>query len=88
MLSRAGKITVIKTVHNSLPTYYMGIFKMPKMVAKKIIQLQKTFLWSSAEKGRGMAMVRWKIIQKPKEFGGVDVGDLLIKNATLLFKWL
>ena len=31
----------------------------------------------------------WDIIRKPKDMGGLDVSDLVIKNAALLFKcWL
>ena len=28
----------------------------------------------------------WDIMQKPKDMGGLGVGDLIIKNAALLFK--
>lgn len=34
-----------------------------------------------------MATVSWKQIQLPKEAGGLGVGDLLLKNTTMLFKW-
>jgi len=27
------------------------------------------------------------VVQRPKEKGGLGVGDLLLKNAALLFKW-
>lgn len=44
-ISKAGKIVFIKSVLNSLPLYYFGLFKMPKMVAKKIISLQSNFFF-------------------------------------------
>ena len=31
--------------------------------------------------------MKWEIIQRPKKFGGLGVGDLVIKNTALLFKW-
>ena len=34
----------------------------------------------------GIPIVKWSQIQRPKE-GSLEVGDLLIKNATMLFKW-
>jgi len=34
-----------------------------------------------------MALVKWEVVQLPKEYGGLGAGDLVIKNAALLFKW-
>ena len=32
-------------------------------------------------------MVKWTIVQRPKDQGGLGVGDLVLNNAALLFKW-
>ena len=37
--------------------------------------------------GKGMASISWRQIQLPKEVRGLGVGDLIIKNVALLFKW-
>ena len=87
LLSRAGRLTLIKAVLNNLPMYYLGIFKMPKLVAKKIISLQSKFFWGSKENGRNLPLISWEVIQRPKKFGGLGVGNLVLKNAALLFKW-
>jgi len=60
---------------------------MPKRVAKEIIRLQRRFLWSGSSEKRFSALVKWDIVQRPKKQGGLGVGDLLIRNAALLFKW-
>ena len=39
LLSKVGRLVLIKIVLNSLPIYYLGPFKMPKVVARKIISL-------------------------------------------------
>lgn len=31
--------------------------------------------------------MKWELIQRPRELGGLGVGDVIIKNAALLFKW-
>ena len=59
LLSQAGKLVLIKTVLNSLPIFYLGLFKMPKSVAKKIISLQSRFFWSKGNGKRGLVSVSW-----------------------------
>ncbi|XP_029146965.1 uncharacterized protein [Arachis hypogaea] len=71
----------------SLPVYYLNLFKMPKAVAEKLISLQRRFLWSSEEGRTGMALVRWDVVQAPKKLGGLGVGDAMVRNTALLFKW-
>ncbi|XP_016168620.1 uncharacterized protein LOC107611179 [Arachis ipaensis] len=45
VLNKAGKLVLIKSVLNSLPVYYLSLFKMPKVVAEKLISLQRRGLW-------------------------------------------
>ena len=88
ILSRAGRLTLIKSVLNSLPVYYLSMFKMPKSVALKIVRLQRRFFWGGSCRDKfGSPMVNWSHIQLPKELGGLGVGNILHKNLILLFKW-
>jgi len=86
-LSRPGKLVLIKAVINSLPIYYLSLFKMPKKVADMINKIQRRFLWSGSNGNRISALVKWEVVQRPKAQGGLGVGDILLKNAALLFKW-
>ena len=67
--------------------FYLGIFRMPKKVAQKIISLQTSFFWGANDRGRTFPSVKWDVIQRPKTMGGLGVGDIVIRNATMLFKW-
>jgi len=60
---------------------------MLKKVASEVIQIQRTFLWGGEKEGRFSPLVKWQVIQKPKWAGGLGVGDLMLQNAALLFKW-
>jgi len=86
-LSRAGRVVLIKAVLNSLPLYYMSLFRMPKKVASEINRLQRRFLWSGSKEGKFNPLVRWDTVQASKSRGGLGVGDLTLKNESLLFKW-
>ncbi|XP_057755995.1 uncharacterized protein LOC130975187 [Arachis stenosperma] len=46
---------------------------MPKAVADKIIALQRKFIWCKED--------------NPKESWGLGVGDAVLRNTALLFKW-
>ena len=88
ILSRAGRLTLIKSVLNSLPVYYMSMFKLPKSVAQEIVGLQRKFFWSgSTGEKPGCPRIRWSDIELPKEMGGLGVGNIMHKNLILLFKW-
>jgi len=86
-ISRAGRVVLIKVVLNSLPIYYLSLFKLRTKVAQEINKLQRRFLWSGQKNGRYNALVKWEILQKSKEKGGLGVTDCTLKNAALLFKW-
>jgi len=86
-ISRAGRVVLIKAVLQSLPLYYLSLFKLPSKVAQEINKIQRRFLWNGQKQGRYNALVKWDVIQKPKQMGGLGVSDCTLKNAALLFKW-
>ncbi|XP_057733897.1 uncharacterized protein LOC130949089 [Arachis stenosperma] len=47
----------------------------------------RRFLWSKEDGRTGMALVRWEVVQAPKKFGGLGVGDAMLRNTAFLFKW-
>ena len=88
ILSKAGRLTLIKSVLNSLPIYYMSMFKMPKAIALKIEKLQRSFFWGGSSGVKmGCPRIKWSDIQLAKELGGLGVGNIMHKNMILLFKW-
>lgn len=43
LLSKAGRVQLIKSALNSLPIYYLSIFKFPESVAQRISSLPSSF---------------------------------------------
>ncbi|XP_057723921.1 uncharacterized protein LOC130939873 [Arachis stenosperma] len=62
VLNKVGKLVLITSVLNSLPVYYLSLYKMPKAVAEKLISLQKSFLWSKEDGRNSMVLVRWNLV--------------------------
>ncbi|QHO07736.1 uncharacterized protein DS421_14g466350 [Arachis hypogaea] len=44
ILNKPRKLVLIKSILNSLPVYYLSLFKIPRVVAEKLISLQRMFL--------------------------------------------
>ncbi|XP_072088157.1 uncharacterized protein [Arachis hypogaea] len=86
-LNKVGKLVLIKSILNSLPIYYLSLYKMSKTVAEKLSLLQRQFLWSNEDGKVGMPLVRWEVVMAPRKAGGFGVGDAVIRNTALLFKW-
>ena len=87
LLSGVGRLTLIKSVLNNLPVYFMSMFKTPQKVAIRIVKLQRRFFWGGINgDNRRCPMVAWQDIELPKEMGGLGVGNIMHKNLILLFK--
>ncbi|KAK3222085.1 hypothetical protein Dsin_009110 [Dipteronia sinensis] len=51
VLNKGGRLTLIKAVISSIPSYYMSVFKMPVGVAEVIEKLQREFFLSLMARG-------------------------------------
>lgn len=76
LLSFAGKITLIKSVILSIPTYYLAGCKLPMAVINKIERLIRNFLWSKDDHSHHYHLIIWKQISKAKDEGGLGLFHL------------
>lgn len=86
-LSLGGRIVLLNSVLNAIPIFYLSFFKMPVGVVKKVVRIQREFLWGGTEGGRKISWVSWKVVCQPKEVGGLGVRDVSLVNLSLLAKW-
>ena len=84
MLSRAGKEVLIKAVIQALPTYLMGVYKIPATIIKSIHSAMARFWWGSKGTERKMHWLSWEKMCKPKCMGGMGFKDLSVFNDALL----
>ncbi|KAG5604746.1 hypothetical protein H5410_026238 [Solanum commersonii] len=59
-LSWGGRLTLINSVINALPSYMMSIFPMPSNVSKSIDALRRNFLWQGSEDKKKFHLVKWE----------------------------
>lgn len=59
-MSLGGRITLINSVLNSLPIYYLSFLRMPRKVLKILVRLQRDFLWGGSVEKRKISWVRWE----------------------------
>ncbi|WJZ91182.1 hypothetical protein VitviT2T_010279 [Vitis vinifera] len=87
-LSLGGRITLIQSSLSHIPSYFLSLFKIPASIASKIEKLQKDFLWSGAGEGKKDHLIRWDVVSRPKELGGLGFGKTSLRNIALFGKWL
>ena len=83
-LSKDGRLTLLKSMPSSLPTYLLSLFTTPTHVANKIKKLQRDFLWG----GSKTHLLGWDKLCMPIANGGLGIRKLTTFNKALLGKWL
>ncbi|XP_042990668.1 uncharacterized protein LOC122317666 [Carya illinoinensis] len=86
LLSQAGKETLIKAVIQAIPTYSMGIFKLPRQLLIELNKQVRGFWWGQQEKEHKIHWVSWKQMIKSKRSGGFGMRDFEFFNRALLAK--
>ena len=67
LLSRSGRLVLLKSVLAAIPIYYMSIFRMPAGVRRRLEKTMRSFFWRSSwpEISRGAALVAWTTVCQP-----------------------
>jgi hypothetical protein len=75
-VSLGGRVVLINSVLASIPTFYMSYMRMPECVWKKIVAIQRNFLWGGAREGNKISWVKWSDVCRPKECGRLGIKNL------------
>ena len=75
-----GRVTLIDSVLDSLPTYVMSLFPIPGKVVKALDSLRRNFLWQGNKIEKSYNLVKWTAVQQSKRYGGLGVGNLKVHN--------
>ena len=83
-LSAGGKEVLIKSVAQSIPTYFMACFILPRGLCEHINGLLRKFWWGNKRGERKTAWMSWNTMCKPKFMGGMGFRDIELFNLALL----
>ncbi|XP_074372587.1 uncharacterized protein LOC141713189 [Apium graveolens] len=87
LLSRAGKLVLLKNVVQSIPAYAMSCFLMPKSLCQEIHRVMNSFWWQSkAAIRKGIRWLGWNKMCTSKNDGGLGFRDIFGFNIALLSK--
>ncbi|XP_071713233.1 uncharacterized protein [Rutidosis leptorrhynchoides] len=86
-MSFGGRLTLVKSVLNSLPLYYFSLFHAPPCVIKKLECVRRSFFWGGSGNNSKISWVKWEETILPFQEGGLNLGTLKSKNMALIGKW-
>jgi hypothetical protein len=85
LLSQAARTTLVKSVANTIPTYVMSLFHLPKNLCSSINAGLRKFWWGfPQDKKYCLSLLSWDSICKPKSLGGLGVRSMASLNKALL----
>jgi hypothetical protein len=86
-LSKAGREVLIKSVLQSIPTYFMSIFQIPSSLCDEIEKMMNSFWWGhSGSQNKGIHWLSWDKLTIHKNEGGMSFKNLHAFNLSLLGK--
>ncbi|KAG5616309.1 hypothetical protein H5410_016133 [Solanum commersonii] len=87
-LSMGGRLTLINSVLDSIPTCCMSLFPIPSSILKKMDRLRRRFLWEGNILTHKYSLGKWQSVTQPKTQGGLGIRNLKLHNNILFMKWL
>lgn len=80
------RITLTKSVLNTVPMYYMQTNLLPNSTCERIDKMSRDFIWGYSDEGKGTHLIAWDKLCRPKNEGGVGLRKAKFMNHSHLMK--
>ncbi|GJT35205.1 RNA-directed DNA polymerase, eukaryota, reverse transcriptase zinc-binding domain protein [Tanacetum coccineum] len=74
LLSIGGRLSLIKLILGSLPSYYMSLYLMPTTVRNKLESMRNKFFIGGDQEDKKVTWVKWKKCMASREREGLGIG--------------
>ena len=85
-LSLAGRQVMAQSVLSSIPLYSMQTTLLPMRICSKIEKIIRNFLWGGTNGERKCSLIKWEMVVKSKNEGGLGIKSLHQMNLAFLAK--
>ncbi|XP_074303189.1 uncharacterized protein LOC141637599 [Silene latifolia] len=82
--SYAGRLVIVRSVLNSLHSYWASMFIIPKGIINRIEAVCRNLLWDNSADYRRTPLVGWDTVGRPKEKVGLGLKDQEIWNKAMV----
>ena len=84
--SKQGKVTLLSSSAQTLPTFWMNLFLIPVTMCEEIERKMNAFLWGNGANSRGVKWMLWNKVCVPKNCGGLGLRELRKFNLSMMAK--
>jgi hypothetical protein len=81
LLSLGENLVLINSVLTNMVLYMISFFLLPKDILHKLDYYQSRFFWQEDSEKKKYPLVKWSIVCRPKDHGGLGVHDLEVKTG-------
>lgn len=85
-LSKAGRLTLIESNLEALPSYVCDSSMLPADIAHNIDKIHQNFFWKQNKDKNSIPMIVWDTICQPKALGELGLRKTLPTNKAFLAK--
>jgi hypothetical protein len=84
LMAQSAREVLIKAVAQAIPTFVMGIFKLPVSLCDELTRLVRDYWWGVDQDKRRTHWVSWAKLNRSKYQGGLGFRDMRLFNQALL----
>jgi len=83
-ISKAGRVALIQTNAESMLAHTMRCFQLSCATSRQIDKINRDFFWKKSNSIKGLPMVSWHKIYRPKKSGGLGLRKMETINSAFL----